>query len=152
MTTDIDIFNIARQNVIKIIEGLTLEQINKIPDGFTGNIAWHIGHLVATQQGLLYRLSGNSINLEQTFIDKYKKGTVPLSPINQLDLDFIKSQLLAQPNTLAKDIKSEIFKNYTPYSTSFGNTIHSFNEALSFVNVHEGLHIGYIMALRRIVS
>lgn len=152
MTTSLDIFRIARQNVIKLIDGLTLEQINEIPVGFTGNMAWHIGHLVATQQGLLYRLSGNSTNLEQSFIDKYKKGTVPQMPIDQDELTFIKSELLNQPERLMIDMENDLFKNYTPYSTSFGNTIHSFDEALSFVNVHEGMHIGYLMALRRVVK
>lgn len=152
MTTPLDIHRIARMNVLKLIEGLSLEQINKIPDGFTGNIAWHIGHIVATQQGLIYRLSGNNVTLEQSFIDKYKKGTVPQAPIDQTDLDFIKNELVMQPERLMIDMENSIFENYTPYSTSFGNTIHSFDEALSFVNVHEGMHIGYLMALRRVVK
>src|SRR6187549_3768964 len=101
MTTPTDILRIGRTNVLKLVENLTLDQINKIPPGFNGNIAWHLGHLVATEQGLLYRLSGNTTNLEQTFIDKYKKGTVPQEPINQADLDFIKSELIQQPDRLA---------------------------------------------------
>jgi hypothetical protein len=151
MTTPADIFQIGRTNVMKLTEGLTLDQINKIPNGFTGNMAWHLGHLVATEQGLLYRLSGNNTNLEQAFIDKYKKGTVPQAPISQAELDFIKSELIKQSERLAEDIQKGIFKNYTAYTTSFGNTIHSFEEALPFVNVHEGMHIGYLMALRRVV-
>lgn len=152
MTSNSDLFKIGRNNVLKIVSDLTLEQINKIPDGFTGNIAWHVGHLVATQQGLLYRLSGNASNLEQSFVDKYKKGSLPQAPITQADLDFIKSELTAQAERLPADIEKGIFKNYNQYSTSFGNTIHSFDEALAFVNVHEGLHMGYMMALRRVVG
>lgn len=151
MTTNTDLLKMARQNVLKLIDGLTLEQLNKVPDGFTGNMAWHIGHLVATQQGLLYRLSGNQVTLEQSFIDKYKKGSVPQQPIDQAELDFIKSELIAQPERLKVDMENNLFVNYTTYPTSFGNTIHSFDEALSFVNVHEGMHIGYLMALRRMV-
>lgn len=152
MTTSIDIHRIARLNVLKIIEGLSLTEINKIPTGFTGNIAWHIGHIVATQQGLIYRLSGNQVTLEQTFIDKYKKGTVPQAPIDQAELDFIKNEIVMQPERLVIDMEMDLFRNYTPYPTSFGNTIHSFDEALSFVNVHEGMHIGYLMALKRVVK
>ncbi|MBI3134665.1 MAG: DinB family protein [Bacteroidetes bacterium] len=152
MTTAADIFQIGRNNVLNMLEGVTLEQLNKIPAGFTGNMAWHIGHLVSTQQGLLYRLSGNAVALEQSFVDKYKKGTFPQAPITQADLDFIKSELKQQPERLAADIKNNLFKTYTPYTTSFGNTIHSFDEALAFVNVHEGLHLGYLMALKRVVK
>lgn len=151
MTSNSDLLKMARQNVLKLTDGLTLEQLNKIPDGFTGNIAWHMGHLVATQQGLLYRLSGNTSNLEQSYIDKYKKGSVPQMPITQTDLDFIKAELIAQPDRLKVDMEKDIFRNYTAYTTSFGNTMHSFEEALAFVNVHEGMHIGYMMALKRVV-
>lgn len=152
MTDAITIHRITRNNVLRLIEGVSLDRINKIPAGFTGNIAWHLGHLVATQQGLLYRLSGNTSNLDQSFIDLYKKGTVPQAPISQADLDYIKKELLAQPEKLSADLGKGLFKDYTPYTTSYGNTIHTFEEAQAFVNVHEGLHLGYIMALKRVVQ
>jgi hypothetical protein len=152
MTTTLDLVKLTRQNVLKVIEGLTLEQINKIPEGFTGNMAWHLGHLVATQQGLLYRLSGLPTYLDQAFVDKYKKGSVPQAPITQTELDYIKQELNNQPDRLMDDMAKGIFKAYTQYTTSYGNTIHSFDEALAFVSVHEGLHIGYMMALRRVVG
>lgn len=151
MTTSLDILKIARQNVLKLIDGLSLEKLNKIPDGFTGNIAWHVGHLVATQQGLLYTLSGNATNLDKSYIDKYKKGSTPEAPITQEELDFILAELIRQPEQLEKDMAANKFANYNQYSTSFGNTIYNFDEALSFVGVHEGMHIGYIMALKRSV-
>jgi len=151
MTTPVDIIRIARTNVLKTVEGLTLDQINKIPTGFNGNLAWHLGHLCSTEQGLLYRLSGNNVSLEPSFIDKYKKGSVPQGPITQAELDFIKKELLDQLEKLEVDLKQELFKTYTPYTTSFGNSINSFEEALTFVAVHEGIHYGYVLALKRAV-
>lgn len=151
MTTSFDLHVQTRKNILGVIEGLSLEQINKIPTGFSGNIAWHIGHLVSSSQGLLYRLSGLEVKLDSSFIDLYKKGSVPTKPITQEEFDFIKKQLQSQPEVLKKDMDNAIFKNYTAYPTSYGNTIHSFSEALEFVNIHEGLHLGYIMALKRII-
>ena len=151
MTTDLDLQKLTRQNVLKIIDGLTLERINKIPDGYSGNIAWHIGHIIATQQGLIYGLSGNEMTLEKTFIDRYKKGTIPQAPINQTELDFIKSELAKQPHQLILDNEKNIFQNYTSYTTSFGNTISNFREAVAFNNIHEGMHIGYILAMKHLV-
>ena len=151
MTTDLDLQKLSRQNVLKIIDGLTLEQINKIPDSYTGNIAWHIGHIIATHQGLIYGLSRTPMNLEKTFIDRYKKGTTPQSPIDQIELDFIKCELAKQPHQLILDHEKNIFQNYTSYTTSFGNTISIFREAVAFNNVHEGMHIGYILAMKHLV-
>jgi len=151
MTTNIDLLKFSRANVLKLIDGLTLDQINKIPDGFTGNIAWHIGHIITTQQGLIYGLSRTPMNLEKEFMDKYKKGTKPLAPITQQELDLIKSELSAQPEKLLTDLEQNIFQSYTTYATSFGNTMNSVEEAIAFNNVHEGMHIGYIMAVKHLV-
>lgn len=151
MTTSLDLHVITRKNIVSLVKDLDLETINDIPVGFTGNIAWHIGHVVSSSQGLLYRLSGLDVKLPQTFVDKYKKGSVPESPISADDFTFILQQLISQTEQLKSDIESGIFKTYNPYTTSYGNTIHNFDEALSFVNVHEALHMGYIMALKRVV-
>ena len=48
----------GRTLMLKIIDGLSIEQLNAIPEGFKNNIAWNIAHLVVTQQLLCYRLSG----------------------------------------------------------------------------------------------
>jgi len=151
MTTNLDLLKISRQNILKLIEGLSLQQLNNIPDGFTGNIAWHIGHIVTTQQGLIYGLSRNPMSLEKTFIDRYKKGTKPLFPIDQSELDFIKAAVLSQPEKLEVDILANIFQNYTPITTGFGNTISNLESAVSFNNIHEGMHIGYVMAMKHLV-
>ncbi|MBK8925565.1 MAG: DinB family protein [Crocinitomicaceae bacterium] len=151
MTTPITLLQITRQNTLSAIAGLSLDQVNKIPTGFSGNIAWHLGHMVATNQGLLYRLSGHSGNLDAAFVERYKKGSVPSAPINQTEFDFIKSALVQQIIQLQKDVDSGIFKTYSEYTTSYGNTIQNFDQALFFVNVHESLHLGYVMALKRVV-
>ncbi|MBK9192575.1 MAG: DinB family protein [Crocinitomicaceae bacterium] len=152
MNSQLEIFTQGRQNILKLTEELSLDQLNKIPDGFTGNIIWHMGHLVSTQQGLLYRLSGLEMNLEASFIDKYKKGAVPQSPADQAELEYIKKELIAQTDKLKSDFAQQKFKNYTTYPTSFGYTMNTFDEALNFVLIHEGMHIGYIMAMRRLVK
>lgn len=151
MTTPTNLLQITRQNTLSAIAGLNLDQINKIPAGFTGNIAWHLGHMVATNQGLLYRLSGQAVNLDPDFIERYKKGSVPSAPIDQTEFDFIKTALVQQIIQLKMDVDAGIFKTYTEYTTSYGNTIQNFEQALFFVNVHESLHLGYVMALKRVV-
>jgi len=41
-----------------MIEDFSLEELNKIPEGFNNNIIWNIAHVIATQQALVYGLSG----------------------------------------------------------------------------------------------
>ena len=58
MKIQFDILTKTRAIVLHYIDGLTLEQLHVIPEGFNNNIAWNIAHLVVTQQLLHYSLSG----------------------------------------------------------------------------------------------
>jgi len=42
---------------LEYFDNYTLEQLNKIPEGFSNNLIWNIGHIIVTQQVLIYKLS-----------------------------------------------------------------------------------------------
>ena len=65
----------SRNMVTKVIEGYTLEQLNKVPAGFNNNIIWNIGHIIVTQQLLVYKLSGLPMIVTDEMVEKYRKGT-----------------------------------------------------------------------------
>ena len=77
MKIQFDILRKSRQLVLKLITGLTLEQIHTIPDGFKNNIAWNVVHLVVTQQLLQYKLSGLDCLVPDELIEEDRKGTAP---------------------------------------------------------------------------
>jgi len=150
MKTELELFRATRTNTIGLLKGLTLEQINKIPDGFSGNIAWHLGHMVSTHKGLVYQLNSAPGGLEKEFVVKYKKGSVPESPIDQAEFEFITTELLNQVDELEADLeKNDFFGANIPYSTSYNFDLNSFEEGLKFSNLHQALHLGYIMAMKR---
>lgn len=150
MNTELELFRATRNNTINVLKGLSLNQINEIPDGFTGNIAWHIGHMVSTHKGLVYQLNSTPSGLEKDFVVKYKKGSLPKNPISQEEFEFITEQLLNQIDELEEDLqKDDFFGENIPYATSYNYNLNSFEECLKFSNLHQALHLGYIMALKR---
>ena len=146
-----EILRITRNNILKAIDGLTLEELNTIPPGFKNNIIWNLAHVVVTQQLLCYKLSGLEMYLADDFVDKYKKGSEVNSKVNQDEVAIIKTQLLELPQQLIEDYSNAVFKSFEEYPTSYNFTLDSVEDAIQFNNVHEGLHFGYIMAMKKLV-
>lgn len=149
MKTELELFRATRHNTINAIKDLTLEQVNEIPEGFTGNVAWHLGHMVSTHKGLVYQLNSVPGGLPKEFVLKYKKDSKPEAPIDQAEFEFITTELLNQIDELEADLQKEGFFGVNiPYSTSYNFDMNSFDECLRFSNLHQALHLGYILALK----
>jgi hypothetical protein len=144
--------DITRKNRIlfeKFINTFTLEQLNKVPEGFNNNIIWNIAHCIVTQQLLVYKLSGLEGVLSDTMIAAYRKGTKVERDLSQSEINEIKSLLFSPLDKTEEDYEKGVFKIYTEYTTSTNTTMTKVEDALSFNNFHEGIHLGYILALKK---
>ena len=152
MLYDFDICQKNRQLLYNLMERLTPEQLNKVPEGYNNNILWNIAHSIATQQLLVYGLSGEEVKVPTHIIDNYRKGTKPNKPATTEEIEEIKSLLFTTINQLEKDYSDGIFTSFKTYvlSTS-GGTLQKVEDAIAFNNYHEGLHLGYAMALARAI-
>lgn len=151
MNTEFEVLKKSREIVLKKIEGLTLEQLHIIPEGFKNNIAWNVAHLVVTQQLLHYKLSGNQCLVPDDLVEKYRKGTTPSEDFTEEEWEEVKELLIGLPDTFKEDFDAGIFTEYTPYMTSMGFELTSIERAIAFNNLHEGIHLGIIMALVKLV-
>ncbi len=75
---------------LNFLEKYTLEQLNTIPQGFSNNLIWNIGHIIVAQQGLVYRPSGLPMNLPEGLYAQYKPGTIPSTTDTQERVDLLK--------------------------------------------------------------
>jgi hypothetical protein len=149
MKAEFDLLNTTRQVVLKSISELSLKQLNKVPNGYRNSIAWNVAHIVVTQQILHYKFSGNEILVPTPFVEQYKKGTEVLASISDTDWKQVLEFLKTLPVQLSTDYKLGKFSNYDSYMTSYGYELHNIEEAITFNNVHEALHLGYIMAMKK---
>lgn len=147
-----DQLEVTRANRIileKFLEKYSLEQLNKVPEGFSNNIIWNIAHVVVTQQLLVYKLSGLPMNVDDDLVALYMKGTKPEKEVTQKEVDTIRTLMFTTIDKTAKDLDNKIFSSYQEYTTSAGFTLKSLSDAMSFNNFHEGIHLGYILALKK---
>jgi hypothetical protein len=151
MTTIIQVLKNPRLYILEILKDFSIEQLNKIPEGHNNNIAWNLGHMAATQQTLCYLRSGIPFVLEEDFINTYKSGTKPEKFINEGEFERIKDHLLSPLDQFEQDLKADLFKNLTPFVTRYGVPINNIDDAAAFLPFHEGLHIGYVMSMRKLV-
>jgi hypothetical protein len=146
----LEVLTNTRKFFIKFLEKTTLEDLNTIPQGYNNNMIWNIGHILVTQQLLAYKLSGLPMMISETLISKYMKETKPNGFVSQNEVDEIKSLLLSTIEKTKEDFKNNLFTNFKEYTVSTtGNTLTNIDEAFQFILFHEGIHLGYVMALSR---
>jgi len=151
MTKAIEIIKLPRLSLLRAVEDLNIEQLNKIPPGFNNNIAWNLMHIVATQQNLCYKRAGLDPVIEDRFISPFLPGTKPEKFIEADDIEIVKGLFLSTLDQLEANLQSIKFDNYQPWTTRYGNSINNIDEAVAFLPYHEGIHTGYIWALKRAI-
>ncbi len=151
---DFTLKNTYKTRVIlkNFLETITLENLNKIPEGFNNNIFWNIAHLVATQQILTYQFSNIPVLVSDKIIANYRKGTRPEADATQAEVDEIKKLLFSTLDQTRKDYEAGVFKAYNSITTSMDSTLTSVDEAIAYNNFHEGIHLGSVLALRRAIG
>ncbi|ESU29135.1 hypothetical protein FLJC2902T_11760 [Flavobacterium limnosediminis JC2902] len=133
----------------KFLDNYSLEQLNCIPEGFSNNLIWNIGHIVVAQQGLVYRLSGLPTNISSEMTENYKNGSKPDGNTTQEEVDEIRRLLLSLPEQTKSDYEAGKFQNFNEYQTQTGFHLGSFKDAMEFNNYHEGMHLGFMMQIRK---
>ena len=147
----IDILRNPRKMILDIVKDYNTDQVNHIPEGFNNNIIWNLGHMIASQQGICYKRCGLETVVSDDFFNTYKSGSKPGRYISQEEYDELKELFLTTLDKLEEDYAAGIFINYTSVMTRYNVELNNIDEALSFLPFHDGLHIGYIMSLRKLV-
>ena len=132
----------------KLLENFSLDQLNTVPKGYRNSIFWNVAHTIVTQQLLVYGLSNVPLLVDSDLVKTYRKDTKTVREATPDELTLVKSLLLSTIEQTQTDYDNGVFKNYTPYTTSINETLSTVDEAISFNAFHEGIHLGYILAMK----
>jgi hypothetical protein len=142
----------TRAYLLNLVKDLSTEQLNLVPHGFNNNIIWNLGHMIAAQQGVCYARAGLKVTIDEAFFLAYKTDTKPTGAADPAEIDRIKAMFLSSIERFEKDYQDHVFSHYIPWTTRYGIELKNIEDVIQFLLYHEGLHLGYIMALRRLVA
>lgn len=151
METSFNINQTSRTVLLNFLENHTLEQLNAIPEGFSNNLIWNIGHCIVVQQMLVYKLSDLPMMISDEMVEKYKRGTKPEHSVSQSEVDEMKVLLFSTLEKTKKDFSEKLFQNYNEFTSLSGFTMKSATDAIEFNNYHEALHLGIMMQIRKFI-
>lgn len=92
------------------------------------------------------------MRLDDALVEKFKKGTVPDGMATDKELQLVEDLLLPTVTWMQEDYEKGIFKGYNEYTTSANVTLSNVEDAIMFNVYHEGLHLGAILSLLKVVS
>lgn len=143
----------SRKAFIKLIDDLTIEELNKIPDGFNNNIIWNFGHIVVSTQTLCYVRTGVLQDAASVkFNEYYKKDTKPTYTVTEEEVTELKTIALESIEKIKKDYANGKFSSITPFTTAtYGVQMNSIEEILITTIGHDNVHQGYAWALKKLV-
>jgi hypothetical protein len=151
METSFNINQTSRIVLLNFLENYSLEQLNAIPEGFSNNLIWNIGHCIVVQQMLVYKLSNLPMMISDEMVEKYKRGTKPEHSVSQKEVDEMKALLFSTLEKTKKDYSEKLFQNYNEFTSMSGFTMKSVTDAIEFNNYHEALHLGIMMQIRKFI-
>ena len=148
----IEILKKTRKYLLNLIEDISIEELNEIPAGFKNNIIWNLAHMLASQQGVCYKRAGLDLTIDEQYFLDYKPETKPGHFVDTKEVDKIKNLFLSTIDQLEKDYHDNVFLNYPAWTNRYGVEHTNIEDTITFLLFHEGLHLGYIMALKRVVK
>ncbi len=151
MEDNFKIWKSSRKLYVAIFEQYNTSQLNQIPAGFNNNLIWNIGHIIVAQQSLIYKSSNVPMCISEDLFDRYKPGTKPAAMVSSDQISELKTLLTSLIEQTENDFYSGKFVVFNERTTSTGFHLASLSDAVAFNTYHEGLHLGYIMSIRKFI-
>ncbi len=151
METILRQLRISRKIYTGFLDDYTPDQLNRVPPGFNNNLIWNIGHVIVAQQSLIYHQSGLPMHIPDGMVARYRPGTRPDGNATREEADQLRALLTSLIDQTESDLSAGRFTTYQERMTRMGFLLSNLEEALAFNNYHEGLHLGYMMSLRKFV-
>ncbi len=91
------------------------------------------------------------MRVSDELVNKFRKGTVPDGTATDEEIEEIQGFLFSTVEWAQEDYEKGIFKEFNEYTTSLNVTLKSVEDSIEFNVFHEGLHLGVILSLQKVL-
>nr|MBC7613132.1 DinB family protein [Pseudopedobacter sp.] len=151
MKKQFEIYRTTCKTLLAYIEGLSAEQLNRIPAGFNNNIIWNLAHMFTVQQAGCYKRRGHSMLIDEATYENFKPGMVPPPFLDDEQINPDKDLFLNTIDQWGKDYNDNLFAQNPSWRQSMGIDMNTIEESINFLLWHDGVHGGIIMSLKKLV-
>ena len=152
LAASLDALAKTRRSLVAVTDALGDDARLAVPDGFSNHVLWNLAHVVVTQQLLVHGLSGLPLRVPDAWVQAYRKGTSAATGESVASYDDVRRAALELPSRTASDLEAGRPAEFKTYTTTPGVVLESVEDADRFNLYHEGLHLGSILALRKLVG
>jgi hypothetical protein len=144
-------FTDLRRFSLKFLEGMSADEAQYRPEGFSNHLHWQLGHLLYTQGEILFTGCGFPSPFPG-YGDYFGRGTRPedydsLAPDWDTLLVKARSHLESLPAAVADRLDRPLLRPSNLMNVAMATA----GETLPFLIAHEGEHIGHLKRLRKAV-
>lgn len=142
-----------RNVTIRIANELSQKQIEQTPEGFPHNIHWNLGHIYVISERFYSRMTNTAPHFPNNIDTYFNPGTSPINwnasvpsveTIVSLLEDQLKRYVAIDSSILDENVQE-------PYTTTSGFTLSTPHEFIRFGFYHEGMHIGIMKSILKLV-
>ena len=141
----------VRGYLLQSANGLSPDQLLTIPNGFSNNILWNLGHVITDNCTMLYPPTGNPFPLPDHYLRWFAPGTSPTDWTDSPSISEVLNEGVRLRDQLVEDCIAGRMEQYERQEYEDGIVLENIAQAIAHSNVHEGVHLGVILCLRKFV-
>jgi uncharacterized damage-inducible protein DinB len=135
-----------RSEILGVLEDVTSEKGDLIPNGFNNNIRWNLGHIYLDQYLWIQAVTKEKADVPEEFNRWFGYGTSPAKFNHDTpSIEKLKPLLENQPEDIKRLYGDRLEEEFPP--TEMG--MHTIEQVLIRTIFHEGMHLQTILDIKK---
>jgi hypothetical protein len=154
-STIFDQYDFYRERTIEAIDFMTEDQADVIPSGFNNSMRWNLGHILVSQEQLMYYFGMNQPGeVSKQTVEAFRRGTSPHDWSDApLSLSEIQMQLQEQKERMKTVFPGKLAQPAAKiFDLGKQRELKTLGDLFVFSLWHEGFHQGISRSIKRSIK